>query len=108
MYGEIKIPLNTFFTFVLYVDGWSNLLPNLITSEQNPEEPIKIRLVGEESNSDRCGKEEISYLYDPESTDIFVSKSIRILSLNPLTPEVNPSAQRCLMRFFTGIFLLEP
>jgi hypothetical protein len=23
---------------------------------------------------------------------------------NPLTPELNPSAQRCLMRFFTGEF----
>jgi hypothetical protein len=24
--------------------------------------------------------------------------------LNPLTPELNPSAQRCLARFFTGLF----
>jgi hypothetical protein len=24
--------------------------------------------------------------------------------LDPLTPELNPSAQRCLMRFFTGDF----
>jgi hypothetical protein len=24
--------------------------------------------------------------------------------INPLTPELNPSAQRCLMRFFTGNF----
>jgi hypothetical protein len=24
--------------------------------------------------------------------------------LNPLTPELNPSAQRCQMRFFTGDF----
>jgi hypothetical protein len=24
--------------------------------------------------------------------------------LNPLTPELNPSTQRCLMRFFTGDF----
>jgi hypothetical protein len=24
--------------------------------------------------------------------------------LNPLTPELNPSAQRCLTRFFTGDF----
>jgi hypothetical protein len=24
--------------------------------------------------------------------------------LNPLTPELNPSAQRCLTRFFTGNF----
>jgi hypothetical protein len=25
-------------------------------------------------------------------------------SVNPLTPELNPSAQRCLTRFFTGDF----
>jgi hypothetical protein len=28
--------------------------------------------------------------------------------LNPLTPELNPSAQRCLRRFLLGILLLEP
>jgi hypothetical protein len=28
--------------------------------------------------------------------------------LNPLTPELNPSAQRCLTRFLLGILLLEP
>jgi hypothetical protein len=28
--------------------------------------------------------------------------------VNLLTPELNPSAQRCLTRFFTGILLLEP
>jgi hypothetical protein len=27
--------------------------------------------------------------------------------INPLTPELNPSAQRCLTRFFLGILLLE-
>jgi hypothetical protein len=30
------------------------------------------------------------------------------VSFYPLTPELNPSAQRCLTRFFTGILLLEP
>jgi hypothetical protein len=25
--------------------------------------------------------------------------------LNPLTPELNPSAQRCLTKFFTGDFV---
>jgi hypothetical protein len=25
-------------------------------------------------------------------------------AFNPLTPELNPSAQRCLTRFFTGDF----
>jgi hypothetical protein len=28
--------------------------------------------------------------------------------LNPLTPELNPSAQRCLTRFLLEILLLEP
>jgi hypothetical protein len=28
--------------------------------------------------------------------------------VNPLTPELNPSAQRCLRRFLLGILLLEP
>jgi hypothetical protein len=27
-----------------------------------------------------------------------------VISVNPLTPELNPSAQRCLMRFFAGDF----
>jgi hypothetical protein len=26
------------------------------------------------------------------------------MDINPLAPEVNPSAQRCLTRFFTGDF----
>jgi hypothetical protein len=30
--------------------------------------------------------------------------SITAFALNPLTPELNPSAQRCLTRFFTGDF----
>jgi hypothetical protein len=29
-------------------------------------------------------------------------------SINPLTPELNPSAQRCLTRFLLEILLLEP
>jgi hypothetical protein len=28
-------------------------------------------------------------------------------NINPLTPELNPSAQRCLTRFLLGILLLE-
>jgi hypothetical protein len=28
--------------------------------------------------------------------------------INPLTPELNPSAQRCLTKFLLGILLLEP
>jgi hypothetical protein len=30
-----------------------------------------------------------------------------IWSFNPLTPELNPSAQRCLPRFFTGILIFK-
>jgi hypothetical protein len=29
---------------------------------------------------------------------------VRKLNINPLTLELNPSAQRCLTRFFTGDF----
>jgi hypothetical protein len=32
----------------------------------------------------------------------------RVLCINPLNPELNPSAQRCLTRFLMGILLLEP
>jgi hypothetical protein len=28
--------------------------------------------------------------------------------INPLTPELNPSAQRCMTTFLLGILLLEP
>jgi hypothetical protein len=31
-----------------------------------------------------------------------------IVIINPLTPELNPSAQRCLTRFLLGILLPEP
>jgi hypothetical protein len=33
---------------------------------------------------------------------------LKILTFNPLTPELNPSAHRCLTRFLLGILLLEP
>jgi hypothetical protein len=29
---------------------------------------------------------------------------VNVLLINPLTPELNPSAQRCLTRFLTGDF----
>jgi hypothetical protein len=37
---------------------------------------------------------------------LIVTLSVRTLTVvfNPLTPELNPSAQRCLTRFFTGDF----
>jgi hypothetical protein len=48
----------------------------------------------------------------PLHLDVFrmIVKKLIISSniINPLTPELNPSAQRCLTRFFTGILLLEP
>jgi hypothetical protein len=31
-----------------------------------------------------------------------------LVRVNSLTPELNPSAQRCLTRFLPGILLLEP
>jgi hypothetical protein len=33
-----------------------------------------------------------------------VGVTFEIVTYNPLTPELNPSAQRCLMGFFTGDF----
>jgi hypothetical protein len=33
--------------------------------------------------------------------------ALEVANINPLTPELNPSAQRCLTRYFTGDFLLE-
>jgi hypothetical protein len=32
------------------------------------------------------------------------SHGLKKININPLTPELNPSAQRCLPRFFTGDF----
>jgi hypothetical protein len=37
-----------------------------------------------------------------------VIESVFEQHINPLTPELNPSAQRCLKRFLLGILLLEP
>jgi hypothetical protein len=34
----------------------------------------------------------------------FVTGFVEFPVINPLTPELNPSAQRCLPRFFTGDF----
>jgi hypothetical protein len=36
---------------------------------------------------------------------MFSSSVFRVMSVNPLKPELNPSAQRCLTRFFTGDFV---
>jgi hypothetical protein len=43
---------------------------------------------------------------------VYINWSVKLTALsaefNPLTPELNPSAQRCLTRFLLGILLLEP
>jgi hypothetical protein len=44
-------------------------------------------------------KEESPKLKTPEEEFIY--------SNNPLTPELNPSAQRCLPRFFNGILIFK-
>jgi hypothetical protein len=44
----------------------------------------------------------------PVSTVGLPAKIRPVYPLNPLTPELNPSAQRCLTRFFLGTVLLEP
>jgi hypothetical protein len=38
----------------------------------------------------------------------YLNKYVHKKKFNPLTLELNPSAQRCLTRFVTGILLLEP
>jgi hypothetical protein len=49
-----------------------------------------------------------------ENSDLYQSEwsttlnFIVVLSVNPLTPELNPSAQRWLKRFLIGILLLQP
>jgi hypothetical protein len=48
--------------------------------------------------SDRACCELLCY-FEMSSKDGFISHMI-----NPLTPELNPSAQRCLPRFFIGDF----
>jgi hypothetical protein len=39
-----------------------------------------------------------------QKTVIWVPPTMKIWELNPLTPELNPSAQRCLTKFLTGDF----
>jgi hypothetical protein len=43
----------------------------------------------------------INHLY------IFYNYNIIFNYLNPLTPELNPSAQRCLLRFLMGILIFK-
>jgi hypothetical protein len=35
---------------------------------------------------------------------VYEDRNNTFIVINPLTPELNPSAQRCLTRFFTGDF----
>jgi hypothetical protein len=47
-----------------------------------------------------------------ENCNLFIGLNLSIVTvsvhcrylINPLTPELNPSAQRCLTRFFSGAF----
>jgi hypothetical protein len=41
-------------------------------------------------------------------TTAWKNKSLPLCPFKPLTPELNPSAQRCLTRILLGILLLEP
>jgi hypothetical protein len=44
-------------------------------------------------------------LYSPATPSSTVLDKLMVpQSVNPLTPELNPSAQRCLTRYFTGDF----
>jgi hypothetical protein len=47
-------------------------------------------------------------LYWPAVTQRSGDFGIWLRAINSLTPELNPSAQRCLTRFLLGILLLEP
>jgi hypothetical protein len=48
------------------------------------------------------------HLQDNDIESVLIASSIvpvlPLMKINPLTPELNPSAQRCLLRFFTGDF----
>jgi hypothetical protein len=48
--------------------------------------------------------EEKKNLYRQEVTYQSEKKEMFKIAINPLTPELNPSAQRCLTKFFTGYF----
>jgi hypothetical protein len=39
--------------------------------------------------------------------NLLVAPTTLLDEINPLTPELNPSAQRCLTRLFLGILLME-
>jgi hypothetical protein len=47
-------------------------------------------------------------IHEEEQHNVFSSpaakENMSAYNFNPLTPELNPSAQRCLTRFFTGNF----
>jgi hypothetical protein len=51
--------------------------------------------------------EEFSQAFSQMSTDHHVMCPLWLADFNPLTPELNPSAQLCLTRFFTGILIFK-
>jgi hypothetical protein len=42
------------------------------------------------------------------ATTVLGRRNVKSIGFNPLTPELNPFAQRCMTRFLLGILLLEP
>jgi hypothetical protein len=53
----------------------------------------------------RWRKPEITHVFVSSETSAALQLAIEFFcDINPLTPELNPSAQRCLTRNFTGDF----
>jgi hypothetical protein len=63
---------------------------------------------GEESDRETDGRTDGEIKKSQRQEEKTIDLFIQILVINPLTPELNPSAQRCLTRFLLGILLLEP
>jgi hypothetical protein len=54
------------------------------------------------------GKNIVHVIQGRNASLIYIQRLYVKLHVNPLTPELNPSAQSCLTRFLLGILLLEP
>jgi hypothetical protein len=63
--------------------------------------PVCCRLLENNNGRHYCSRWGQQWSVDGHSQDSDVSWNVRV---NPLTPELNPSAQRCLTRFFTTDF----
>jgi hypothetical protein len=51
-----------------------------------------------------CEEEQEIYVGNYKYQYFTTSRIPKFCNINPLTPELNPSAQRCLTRFVTGDF----